>query len=165
MVPSVNKGRHGFDGQKYAHIASIPLTIQQVFSSGLSLSVPAFGAPAKLPCTCQQWIFEWFLFFEVQAGWRPSRRKGQKAPKRHAVRRVWPCQPMVVSVHKNNRNFRFRQLAQLASNRSKRKIVSFLRVSRKSFCVLREIKQKNYWFLTKKLFIFLHTRHIIVLNG
>ena len=38
-IPSIDKGRHGFDGQKYAHIASIPLTIQQVFSSGLSLSV------------------------------------------------------------------------------------------------------------------------------
>ena len=28
-IPSVDKGRHGFDGQKYAHTASSPLTIRQ----------------------------------------------------------------------------------------------------------------------------------------
>jgi len=36
--PSVDKGRHGFDGQKYAHTASSPLEIRQVFPAGLSLS-------------------------------------------------------------------------------------------------------------------------------
>ncbi len=30
-VPSIDKGRYGFDGQKCAHTASSPLTIQQVF--------------------------------------------------------------------------------------------------------------------------------------
>ena len=29
MVPSIDKGRHGFDGQKCAHTASSPLTIRQ----------------------------------------------------------------------------------------------------------------------------------------
>ena len=52
-LPSVDKDRHGFDGQKYAHTTSSPLTIRQVFSSGLSLSV-RISAPAKLPCTCQR---------------------------------------------------------------------------------------------------------------
>ena len=38
ILPSVDKGRHGFDGQKYAHTASSPLEIRQVFPAGLSLS-------------------------------------------------------------------------------------------------------------------------------
>ena len=29
VVPSLDKGRHGFDGQKCAHTASSPLTIRQ----------------------------------------------------------------------------------------------------------------------------------------
>ena len=37
-VPSVDKGRYGFDGQKCAHTASRPLEIRQVFPAGLSLS-------------------------------------------------------------------------------------------------------------------------------
>ena len=47
-VPSIDKGRHGFDGQKCAHTASSPLTIRQVFSAGLFLS-GHISAPAKLP--------------------------------------------------------------------------------------------------------------------
>ena len=46
-LPSVDKGKHGFDGQKCAHTASSPLTIRQVFSAGLSLS-GHISAPAKL---------------------------------------------------------------------------------------------------------------------
>ena len=38
FIPSVDKGSHGFDGQKYAHTASSPLEIRQVFPAGLSLS-------------------------------------------------------------------------------------------------------------------------------
>ena len=29
VVPSLDKGRHGFDGQKWAHTSSSPLTIRQ----------------------------------------------------------------------------------------------------------------------------------------
>ena len=90
LLPSIDKGRHGFDGQKYAHTASSPLEIRQVFPAGLSLP-GHISAPAKLLRTRQRCIFEWFLVFETQAGWRPPRRKGQKAPERHAVRRVCPC--------------------------------------------------------------------------
>ena len=36
-LPSIDKGRHGFDGQKCAHTASSPLEIRQVFPAGLSL--------------------------------------------------------------------------------------------------------------------------------
>ena len=35
------------------------------------------------------------MVFEPQACWRKPRRKEQKAPERHAVRRVCPCQSMV----------------------------------------------------------------------
>ena len=38
IVPSVDKGRRGFDGQKCAHTASSPLEIRQVFPAGFSLS-------------------------------------------------------------------------------------------------------------------------------
>ena len=56
-LPSMNKGKHGFTGQKSAHTASIPLTIRKVCSAGLSLS-GRISAPAKLQGTCQRWIFE-----------------------------------------------------------------------------------------------------------
>lgn len=56
-VPSIDKGRYGFDGQKCAHTASSPLTIQQVFSVGLFLS-GHISAPAKLLRTRQRCIFE-----------------------------------------------------------------------------------------------------------
>ena len=54
-LPSMNKGKHGFAGQKSAYTASIPLT--KVCSAGLSLS-GCISAPAKLQGTCQRWIFE-----------------------------------------------------------------------------------------------------------
>lgn len=56
-LPSMNKGKHGFAGQKSAHTASIPLTIRKVCSAGLSLS-GCISAPAKLQGICQRWIFE-----------------------------------------------------------------------------------------------------------
>ena len=129
---SVNKGRHGFGGQKCAHTSSKSLTIQQVFSVAFSSS-GHISAPSKLLCTWQGWIFEWFLFFETQMCRSPiiqikaqrsgfdlrrkkeiaecsfcrkaeaercklllTRRKEQKAPKRRAVRRVCPCQPILM---------------------------------------------------------------------
>ena len=57
VVPSIDKSRHGFVGQKCAHTASSPLTIRQVFSAGLFLS-GHISAPAKLLRTCQRCIFE-----------------------------------------------------------------------------------------------------------
>ena len=89
-IPSVDKGRHSFDGQKCAHTASSPLAIRQVFPAGLFLS-GHISAPAKLLRTCQRWIFQGFLVFETQAGACPPRRKGQKSPKRRGDRRVCPC--------------------------------------------------------------------------
>jgi len=56
-LPSMNKGKHGFAGQKSAHTASILLTIRKVCSAGLSLS-GRISAPAKLQGPCQRWIFE-----------------------------------------------------------------------------------------------------------
>ena len=57
LLPSADKGRHGFDGQKCAHTASCPLAIRQVFPAGLSLS-EHISAPAKLLRTCRRCIFE-----------------------------------------------------------------------------------------------------------
>ena len=93
-IPSDDKSRHGFDGQKWAHTASSPLTIRQVFSAGLSLS-GRISAPAKLPAPDRNGFSSDFCFFETQVGWRPPRRKEQKAPERRPVRRVCPCQAMV----------------------------------------------------------------------
>ena len=56
-LPSIDKGRHGFDGQKCAHTASNPLAIRQVLPAGLFLS-GHISAPTKLLCTCQRCIFE-----------------------------------------------------------------------------------------------------------
>ena len=46
-LPSIDKGKHGFDGQKCAHTASSPLVIQQVSPAGLFLS-GHISAPTKL---------------------------------------------------------------------------------------------------------------------
>ncbi len=59
IIPSVNKGRHGFDGQKCAHTASSPLEIRQVFPAGLSLSghisAPQRRAGRRV-CPCQPMV-------------------------------------------------------------------------------------------------------------
>ena len=75
-LPSMNKGKHGVAGQKSAHTASIPLTIRKVCSAGLSLS-GCISAPAKLQGTCQRWVFERFLFFEMQTA--PAKTKRTKS--------------------------------------------------------------------------------------
>ena len=88
---SIDKGKRGLAGQKCPHTSSKPLRIHKVFSADFSLS-GGISAPAKLLRIGQPWIFEGFLFFWRQAGWRPPTTKGQKAPKRLAVRRVCPCE-------------------------------------------------------------------------
>ena len=62
IKPSIDKGRHGFDGQKCAHTASSPLTIRQVFSAGHFLSAH-ISAPAKLPAPDRDGFSSdfWFL--------------------------------------------------------------------------------------------------------
>ena len=59
-LPPMNEGKRGFEGQKFAHTASIPLTIRQVWSRGFSLA-ERISAPTKLQSTCQRWVFECFL--------------------------------------------------------------------------------------------------------
>ena len=86
----IDKGTRGSAGRKCPHTASKPLRIHKVFSAAFSLSA-SISAPAELLRIGQPWIFEGFLFFWTQAGCRPPRRKGQKAPKRLAVRRVCSC--------------------------------------------------------------------------
>ena len=89
-VASIDKGTRGSAGRKCPHTASKPLRIHKVFSAAFSLSA-SISAPAELLRIGQPWIFEGFLFFWTQAGCRPPRTKGQKAPKRLAVRRVCSC--------------------------------------------------------------------------
>ena len=86
-IASIDKGTRGSAGRKCPHTASKPLRIHKVFSAAFSLSA-SISAPAELLRIGQPWIFEGFLFFWTQAGCRPPRRKGQKAPKRLAVRRM-----------------------------------------------------------------------------
>ncbi len=80
-VASIDKGTRGSAGRKCPHTASKPLRIHKVFSAAFSLSA-SISAPAELLRIGQPWIFEGFLFFWTQAGCRPPRRKGQKAPER-----------------------------------------------------------------------------------
>ena len=80
-LASIDKGTRGSAGRKCPHTASKPLRIHKVFSAAFSLSA-SISAPAELLRIGQPWIFEGFLFFWTQAGCRPPRRKGQKAPKR-----------------------------------------------------------------------------------
>ena len=47
LIPSIDKGKHGFDGQKCTHTASSPLAIRQVLPAGLFLS-GHISAPTKL---------------------------------------------------------------------------------------------------------------------
>ena len=96
---SIDKGTRGSAGRKCPHTASKPLRIHKVFSAAFSLSA-SISAPAELLRIGQPWIFEGFLFFWTQAGCRPPRRKGQKAPKRLAVRRVCSCQSTLRSANK-----------------------------------------------------------------
>ena len=89
-VASIDKGTRGSAGRKCHHTASKPLRIHKVFSAVFSLSA-SISAPAELLRIGQPWFFEGFLFFWTQAGCRPPRTKGQKAPKGLAVRRVCSC--------------------------------------------------------------------------
>ena len=86
-LPSTGRKTCGSAGRKCPHTASKPLRIHKVFSAAFSLSA-SISAPAELLRIGQPWIFEGFLFFWTQAGCRPPRTKGQKAPKRLAVRRM-----------------------------------------------------------------------------
>ena len=78
QVPSIDKGRHGFDGQKCAHTASSPLTIRQVFSAGLSLS-GHISAPAKLPAPASDGSSSDFWLLRRR---RAGARQGEKGEKR-----------------------------------------------------------------------------------
>ena len=86
-LPSTGRKTCGSAGRKCPHTTSKPLRIHKVFSAAFSLSA-SISAPAELLRIGQPWIFEGFLFFWTQAGCRPPRRKGQKALKRLAVRRM-----------------------------------------------------------------------------
>ena len=77
-LPSINKGRHGFDGQKCPHTASSPLRIRH-FPAGLSLSGCTFllrqncKAPASHEFSSDFWLLR---------SRRVGARQGEKDKKR-----------------------------------------------------------------------------------
>ena len=77
-IPSINKGRHGFDGQKCAHTASSPLKIRQVFSAGLFLS-GHISAPTKLLAPASDLFLSDFWLLRCR---RADARQGEKGKKR-----------------------------------------------------------------------------------
>ncbi len=114
-----------------------------VFSLGVTLCLSAFGLRQNCLAPVGDEFSSDFCFWGLGGLRRQSRRKDKKRRKGtlsgvlllltdgsfHYIKIIG------ISVfHVNS--------AQLASNRSKRKIVSFLRVSRRSFLRLRESKQK-----------------------
>ena len=77
IVPSIGKGKHGFDGPKCAHTASSALIIRQVFSAALSLS-GRISAPAKLPAPDRNGFPSDFCFLRRR---RAAARQGEKGKK------------------------------------------------------------------------------------
>ena len=77
-LPSMNKGKHGFAGQKSAHTASILLTIRKVCSAGLSLS-GCISARQNCKAPANDGSSSDFCFLRCRR--RPPRRKGQKRRK------------------------------------------------------------------------------------
>jgi hypothetical protein len=78
MVPSIDKGRHGFDGQKCAHTASSTLEIQQVFPAGLSLSGHISARQNCFPPASDGFPNDFWLLIRRRAG----ARQGEKCKKR-----------------------------------------------------------------------------------
>ena len=79
-IPSNDKGRHGFDGQKCAHTASSPLTIRQVFSAGLFLS-GHISAPTKLLAPASDGFSRDFWFLRCRLAGASQGEKGKKRRK------------------------------------------------------------------------------------
>ena len=79
-IPSIDKGRHGFDGQKCAHTASSPLTIRQVFSAGLFLS-GHISAPTKLLAPVSDGFSSDFWFLRRRLAGASQGEKGKKRRK------------------------------------------------------------------------------------
>ena len=79
-IPSIDKGRHGFDGQKCAHTASSSLTIRQVFSAGLFLS-GHISAPTKLLAPASDGFSRDFWFLRCRLAGASQGEKGKKRRK------------------------------------------------------------------------------------
>ena len=78
IIPSVDKGKHGFDGQKCAHTASSPLAIRQVSPAGLFLS-GHISAPTKLLAPASD-VFS-SDFWLLRRSWADA-QQGEKGKKR-----------------------------------------------------------------------------------
>ena len=80
FLPSLDKGRHGFGGQKCAHTASSPLTIRQVFSAGL-FSSGHISAPTKLLAPASDVFSSDFWFLRRGLAGASQGEKGKKRRK------------------------------------------------------------------------------------
>ena len=78
IIPSGDKDTHGFDGQKYAHAASNPLTIHKVLPAGFSLP-ERISAPAKLLAPDSDGFLSDFCFLRRR---RADARQDEKNKKR-----------------------------------------------------------------------------------
>ena len=77
ILPSIDKGRHGFDGQKCAHTASSPLAIRQVLPVGLFLS-GHISAPTKLLAPASDVFSSDFWFLRRRLADASQGEKGKK---------------------------------------------------------------------------------------
>ncbi|WP_337593958.1 hypothetical protein [Vescimonas sp.] len=77
-IPSIDKGRHGFDGQKCAHTASRPLEIRQVFPAGLSLPEHISARQNCFAPASDGFSSDFWLLIRRRAG----ARQGEKGKKR-----------------------------------------------------------------------------------
>ena len=77
LLPSINKSKHGFDGQKCAHTASSPLAIRQVFPAGLFLS-GRISAPTKLLAPASDVFSSDFWFLRRRLAGASQGEKGKK---------------------------------------------------------------------------------------
>ena len=80
LIPSIDKGKHGFDGQKCAHTASSPLAIRQVLPAGLFLS-GHISAPTKLLAPASDVFSSDFWFLRRRLAGASQGEKGKKRRK------------------------------------------------------------------------------------
>ena len=80
LIPSIDKGKHGFDGQKCAHTASSPLAIRQVLPAGLFLS-GHISAPTKLLAPASDVFSSDFWFLRRGLAGASQGEKGKKRRK------------------------------------------------------------------------------------
>ena len=95
----MDKGKHGFDGQKCAHASSKPLAIQAYALRAFPRLDPFLLRQNCVAPASDVFSSDFCSLKRRRAGARQA-EKGQKAPERHAVRRVCPCPSMLPILQK-----------------------------------------------------------------